>query len=71
MDTIATGTMTDLTNRGVTVNGHKVTNADLSVLFRLGIITRSGFVDKGPGAKGKPAGIYNIPAEGTLSFSVG
>lgn len=71
MDTIATGTMADLTDSGVTVNGHRVTSADLSVLFRLGIVTRSGFVDKGPGAKGKPAGIYNVPAEGNLSFSVG
>lgn len=64
------GTVKELAEHGLRVNGKPVTQQMLSVLVRIGACEEIGQVEKEPGAKGPAAKIYRFGAQKMFNFSI-
>lgn len=64
------GTVKELANHGLRVNGKPVTQQMISVLVRLGACEEIGQEEKAPGHKGPTAKIYRFANKKTFNFAL-
>lgn len=68
------GTVQELINRGLKINGESIGQAEFSVLARLGKDTFAknvGIVPRVEGKKGKPATIWELNPSALINITVG
>lgn len=65
------GTTADLINgeNPITLNGQTLTQSDLSVLNRLGIVQAVGVADRPQGQRGPAPKIWSIPTNGSFAVA--